>query len=214
MYFTSERHWRREPHPDSPAEPKMAAICCARSRYGIYSTRGPIQRRTRTPAAKSTVGKNHKFRVANAIGTRICQAMCEYGMKEFQVALSVLADVESVFKKRYHQDLVRSLKSINSSSDASVDFISQKTLSASPEAAIVDSHAQEDDHEALDHSYSPTIDIVDDVSNKNARATVSSDGEDPNPTGSARARAKASCWRMYDFKLQSPRLAARLRHRY
>nr|CCA15548.1 hypothetical protein PITG_23301 [Albugo laibachii Nc14] len=132
--------------------------------------------------------KNHKFRAMNEIATRIFEAMCEYGMKEFQVALSALVGVETVFKKRCHQDLVRALKSINSSSDASVDFISQNTQSANPEAEIVDPHAQGDDHEALDHGQSPTIDIVDDMSNKNARATVSSDSEDPHTAGSARTR--------------------------
>nr|CCA18809.1 AlNc14C57G4278 [Albugo laibachii Nc14] len=112
--------------------------------------------------------------------------MCEYGMKEFQVALSALADVESVFKKRCHQDLARALKSINSSNDASVDFISHDTKIANPEAKIVDSHAQEDDHKALDHAYSPVVDIVEDVSSENARAVISSDGDDPHPAGTAR----------------------------
>nr|CCA24103.1 hypothetical protein PITG_23301 [Albugo laibachii Nc14] len=98
-------------------------------RWLLSAARAPDTRQ------KALWDKNHKFRATNEIATRICQAMCEYGMKEFQVGLSALADVESVFKKRCH-----------------------KTF-ANPEAEIVDSHAQEDDHEALDHGYSPTIDI-------------------------------------------------------
>nr|CCA20498.1 conserved hypothetical protein [Albugo laibachii Nc14] len=55
---------------------------------------GPVLQRQKAPW-----DKNHKFRAANEIATRICQAMSEYEMKEFQVALSAFADIESVFKK-------------------------------------------------------------------------------------------------------------------
>lgn len=42
------------------------------------------------PREKTPRDKNHKFRAANEIATWISQAMCEYGMKEFQNALSTL----------------------------------------------------------------------------------------------------------------------------
>lgn len=150
------------------------------------------------PHQKTPWDKNHKFRAANEIATRICQAMCEYGMKEFQDALSALTDVESVFTKRCHEDLVRALKSIGSTSDASVEFISQQTQSANPEAEFVDSQTEEGEHKARDHGCSPTNDMVGDMLSENARATVFRDGDDPQPAGTARptSERKVSSWRM------------------
>nr|CCA16781.1 conserved hypothetical protein [Albugo laibachii Nc14] len=98
---------------------------------------------------------------------------------EYTDALSALADVEFVFNKRCLQDLVRALKSIESTSDASVEIITQKTLSANPEAELFDSHTEEDDHKERYRDNSSTIEIVDDVSSENAPATASRDGDDP-----------------------------------
>ena len=81
----------------------LLSAACARDTVDIPPVvpykEGPVLQRQKAPW-----DKNHKFRAVNEIATRICQAMSEYGMKEFQVALSALADVESVFKKRCHQD--------------------------------------------------------------------------------------------------------------
>nr|CCA18550.1 AlNc14C52G4068 [Albugo laibachii Nc14] len=66
----------------------------------VQNKNGPLISRRKTPW-----DKNHKFRVTNEITTRICQAMFNKCIKEFQDALSSLFGVESIFKKRCHEDL-------------------------------------------------------------------------------------------------------------
>lgn len=77
------------------------------------------------PCNQTPYDKNHIFRAVNEHAMRVCQAMCEYGMKKFQDALSILTDVGFLLAKWRHEDLARAFDPKLSYRGERMEFVSQ-----------------------------------------------------------------------------------------